>query len=247
MVTPSTSDDRRRTRRRVVGCSIAAASVIAAAVSTMANSGHDGDRTSAARPVAPPPVTASVPPSDEPSTTGPIHLPQPTSYVDGVPTGYPRTIAGAIAAAYGYSRVASGLDVETTLGAVEAFADPAAEWFAPARATLADGLVAQRRELGLAPVGSTGSANLTVTPTAYRVEDSSDLDSPTVLTLNVLSAVSADGARTSGVVVLRWPLRWDGTRWLVTGIYSSPDDAALAVTPSTTQAQHVGWKVARGG
>lgn len=236
----------RRARPRRTTYAVAAITLAAAAVAAVvAATGRGPD---AAKPDAPtPPVAAQLPAPEAPTGSETLYLPQPTGYTDGVPTGYPHTLPGAVAAAYGYSRIASGLDVETTLQTVEAFVDPASGWFPRARGKLADGLIAQRRDLGLPTVGPVGSASLTVAPAGYQFLGAPGSDAPTVLTLNVLSAVAADGTRTSGVVVLRWPLRWAGEQWLVTGMYSAPQDAALAVTPSTTQAQAQGWQVARGG
>lgn len=174
-------------------------------------------------------------------------LPQPTAYDGAVPLGYPRSLPGVIAAAYGYSRISTGLDVAATLDNVEALADSRAGWFPRQRATLADGLVEQRRGLGLAPIGPTQSASLTVTPSGHQVVGDPTNTAATVLTLNLLSATAADGTRTSGVVVLRWELRWDGERWLTTRMYSDERDDELAVTPLTSRAMAMGWQVARGG
>lgn len=242
---PILDEPRRRTpTRRARYVAAVAAATLAVSVVVVATADRDGPR-SAAPPV--PSARASVPMPASPPSAETMYLPQPSGYVDGVPTGYPHSLPGAVGAAYGYSRIASGLDVEATLQAVEAFADPVARWFSGARGRLADGLTAQRRDVGLPAVGPVGSASLTVTPAGYQLDGTPGPDALTVLTLNVLSAVAADGTRTSGVVVLRWPLRWDGKRWLVTGMYSAPQDAARAVTPSTTQAQAQGWLVARGG
>lgn len=130
-------------------------------------------------------------------------------------------------------------------------ADPAAGWFAAERDRLADGLVAQRAGLGLPAVGPAGVASVTVTPSGYLRRDVTGPalapESLTVLTLNVVSAVAADATRTTGTVVLRWALRWDGDRWLATELYSDDHDDDLAVTPLTSEARAAGWEVARGG
>jgi hypothetical protein len=173
-------------------------------------------------------------------------LPQPTGYSNGVPTGYPKTQAGAVAAAYGYSRIATGLDVQATLAAIQSISDPASGWFRPHRAAMADSLVAQRKELGLPAEGPAGMALLNVAPASYRVEHTAP-DAVTVLTLNLLSAESTEGTMTSGSLVLRWALHWNGSSWLVTAPYSSSGDDRLAVTPLTSQAENAGWKVATGG
>ncbi|MGQ0631956.1 MAG: hypothetical protein ACT4P1_13035 [Sporichthyaceae bacterium] len=174
-------------------------------------------------------------------------LPQPTGYDGAVPLGYPRSRPGAIAAAYGYSRISTGLDVAATLDTVEALADPQAGWFPRQRDTLADGLVEQRRGLGLPPIGPTQSASLTITPSGHQIVGDPTANAVTVLTLNLLSATGADGTRTSGVVVLRWDLRWGGERWLATRMYSDERDDKLALTPLTSAAKAMGWQVARGG
>jgi hypothetical protein len=208
-----------------------------------------GSRTHAAGPAvaarSAPPIAPHAPKTE---ITGQqdLALPPPTGYTGGVLTGYPRSTAGATAAAYGYSRIASGLDVEGTLQAIQSISDPASGWFTGHRAAMADSLVAQRRGLGLPPQGPAGMAQLTVEPASYRIEHVT-ADSATVLTLNILSAESAEGTMTSGTLVLRWVLHWNGSRWLVTAPYSSAADDRIAVTPLTSAAESVGWKVARGG
>lgn len=197
------------------------------------------------------PPAPAIDPAMAPRAEAVLTLPQPTGHEGDVPLGYPRSVAGAVAAAYGYSRLATGLDVDRTLRAVEALADPAAGWFPAERDRLADGLVAQRAGLGLAAVGPAGGASVTVTPSSYQVRDRAGPalagDSLTVLTLNVVSAVAADATRTTGTVVLRWALRWDGDRWLATELYSDDRHDDLALTPLTSAARSAGWEVARGG
>lgn len=190
-------------------------------------------------------ATAARPPS-VPSEV--LELPQPTGYVDGVPVGYPRTTAGAIAAAYGYSRIASGLDIDATLRVIEAMADPRVGWFDAERAALMEGLAAQRLGLGLPAVGSPAAGSFTITPAGYQRRN--DVTAPAdfrVLTLNVVSATAADGTRTSGSVVLDWNLWWDGERWRVVAPYDGNDHDALAVAPLTAEARAAGWLVAHGG
>jgi hypothetical protein len=193
-----------------------------------------------------PPVTADhdgVPPER-------LALPQPTGYVRGVPIGYPHSTGGAIAAAYGYSRIASGLDVDATLRAIEFLADPSGdasdEWFARARDELADGLVAQRTGLGLSAVGPAAGASLSITPAGYQVLDDSAARLR-VLTLNIVSAVALNGTRTSGTVVLDWNLRWIGDRWRVVAPYDRRDHDTVAVAPLTSTARAAGWQEASGG
>ncbi len=178
---------------------------------------------------------------------GVLDLPQPTGYVHGVPVGYPRTVPGAVAAAYGYSRRATGLNVDETLRAIEVMADPTAGWFEHQRSDLADSVVSQREGLGLAPVGPTGSAMVSTTPAGYQIRGQPTQTSVTVLTLNIASTVAANGERTSDVIVLRWPLRWDGSRWRVTELYVNRADEKYKATPLTSEASAKGWKVARGG
>jgi hypothetical protein len=175
-----------------------------------------------------------------------VELPQPTTYVNGVPVGYPRSSVGAIAAAYGYSRIASGLDVEATLRAIEFMADPSGAWFPRQRDELGDGLVAQRTALGLSAVGPTAGASLTITPASYQLL-SNGAGQAHVLTLNIVSGIAVDGARTSGTVVLDWALRWIGDRWRVVAPYDGGDHDTLAVAPMTSAARALGWQEASGG
>jgi hypothetical protein len=175
-----------------------------------------------------------------------LELPQPTSYVRGVPVGYPHSTDGAIAVAYGYSRIASGLDVDATLAAIEFMADASGDWFGRDRGGLADGLVAQRTGLGLSAVGPATGASFSITPAGYELLDDG-AGQVRVLTLNIVSAVAVTGARTSGTVVLDWKLRWIGDRWRVVAPYDSRDHDALAVAPMTSAARAAGWQEASGG
>jgi len=175
-----------------------------------------------------------------------LELPQPTGYESGVPVGYPHSSDGAIAAAYGYSRIASGVDVDETLAAIEVMAYPSSTWFARDRDDLADGLVAQRTALGLSAVGPATGASFSITPAGFQLLD----DEPRqvrVLTLNIVSAVAVNGKRTSGTVVLDWTLRWLGDRWRVVAPYDNRDHDALAVAPMTSAAHAAGRREASGG
>lgn len=196
---------------------------------------------------AAPPIVTAAAPSPAPAPSATLNLPQPTGYVGIVPMGYPRTAAGAIAAAYGYSRIASGLDVDRTLAAIELLADPATGWFAAQRDVLADGLVAQRRELGLSPVGPTAAAALQLSPAEYQLLGTPTADAAHVLTLNIVSGTAVDGTHTTGTIVLDWDLRWDAGRWVVSRTYCDNAHDNLAVTPLTTDARALGWQVAHGG
>ncbi|MGQ0843484.1 MAG: hypothetical protein ACT4QF_05065 [Sporichthyaceae bacterium] len=193
-----------------------------------------------------PAASAPEQPDTRPNPTDELKLPQPTGFANGVPTGYPQTDPGAVAAAYGYSRIATGLDVQQTLDTLKAISDPQAGWFPRARDEIADGIVAQRKGLGLAAVGSTGSALITVSPSGYQIVPG-PAGATTVLTLNVVSTASADGTTATGTLVFRWTLRWDGERWLATRTFLDDADAALAVAPLTSEAVAKGWKAARGG
>lgn len=204
------------------------------------------DQGGSAAPAANLPTAPESPPVSAPASEA-LVLPQPTSYNGIVPLGYPQSVPGAVAAAYGYSRIATGLDVEATLHAIEKLADPATAWYGRQRDALADGLVEQRRSLGLPPVGPVTSASLSVTPSGYQLLGRATSGTASVLTLNIVSATATDGTRTSGTVVLRWDLRWDGVRWLATRMYSDSEHDALAVTPLTSQARALGWQVATGG
>ena len=239
-----------RPRRSPVVLSFVAAVLALASVVTIAvvATGHLAGAGDAGSSSSPEPVVSPVPsPASDTGASEVLSLPQPTSYQGAVPMGYPHSQPGAIAAAYGYSRLASGVDVPTTLDALGLMADPRSSWFGRERDSLADGLVEQREGLGLPPTGPAMSAALTITPSGYQVlarEAGSDFR---VLTLNVISASGLDGARTTGVVVLDWALRWDGARWVVTRMFSNPDHDALAVTPLTSAARAAGWQVASGG
>ncbi|WP_344607081.1 hypothetical protein [Sporichthya brevicatena] len=231
------------------GALVLSTAVVAVIVLASTNDGVDRELDPPSAAATSTPVVEPTPPAAEAGVSArTLALPQPTHYEGGVPRGYPNTVVGAIAAAYGYSRLASGLDLDATLTAIEAMADPEAGWFATERSAMADGLVAQRAGLGLPPVGPAGTVSLTLTPAGYQVLDrEAGAGTATVLTLNLVSARATDGTRTTGPVVLEWNLRWDGTRWLVTSRYDRGTHEHLARIPLTTQAEAAGWKAASGG
>lgn len=237
----------RRSRGVFLGAGallLAAAVMVALSIAVIRMTGSDHRAATGSLAIAPAaagPVAAS-----ERAPEPDLVLPQPTSYAGGIPSGFPRTDAGAVAAAYGYSRIATGLDVNTTLRTLEALSDPTSGWFLRSRAQIADGLVAQRKSLGLPANGPVGRALIDVHPSGYRIDRSAD-GGATVLTLNVVDTQRTDGTSATGTVVFRWALRWDGTRWLTTQTYLDDSYAPLAVTPMTSQAVAKGWKVARGG
>lgn len=242
---------RRPSPRRIAlaaGVSTAvAAGLFALLLSALSLIGSDESTGRDAAHTQPPaPAAPAAPPAENAVLDGELLLPQPTEYIGGVPIGFPRSDAGAVAAAYGYSRIATGVDVQDTLDALKTVADPEAGWYASARGQIADGLIAQRKSLGLPAVGFSNSALINVTPSGYRIARDAD-GTATVQTLNVVSTQSADGTTATGTVVFRWALRWVGDRWLAVRTFMDEADEALAVAPFTTAAQAKGWKVARGG
>jgi hypothetical protein len=249
LTTPSPAQAVRRSRgwapvALLVGSVATVVLLLAGAVVALTSATGTNTSDHAIAPLAVP-VDPGAPSSTQDGGTDLI-LPQPTTYTGGIPTGYPNTQAGAVAAAYGYSRIATGLDVAATLRTAESIADPSSGWFLRERSRMADGLVAQRKTLGLPATGPTGMALVTVTPSGYRV-DPSPSGMLTVLTLNVVDTETADGTMGTGTIVFRWNLRWDGARWVVTKPYLDPGDAASAVAPLTSAAEAKGWKAARGG
>lgn len=181
------------------------------------------------------------------ATDGPMFLPQPTDAVEGVPVGFPATPGGAVAAAYAYSRLATSLDAGATLRTLEQVADPASGWLPVQRSAIADGVAAQRAALGLAPVGPSDGATLTITPAGFQFVGRPGPQSASVLTLAVLSGTAVDGTRTSGSLVLRWELRWDGDRWRATRPHVTDQYDNLVAVPLTSDAVAKGWREARGG
>ncbi len=206
-----------------------------------------GDGAPVAAPAAAEPTPSTTPAAEPVPLAGSLLLPQPSGTVDGVAIGFPATPAGAVAAAYAYTRIATSLDAAATLRALEQVADPGSGWLAQQRTAIADGVAAQRTSLGLAPVGPSESATLTLTPAGYQLDGKPGARSATVLTLAVLSGTAVDGTRTSGPLVLRWDLRWDGDRWRAVRPHITDDDTDLAAVPLTSDAVAKGWREARGG
>ncbi len=193
------------------------------------------------------PTPGVAPATVVPANAGPLMLPQPTGAVEGVPIGFPATPSGAVAAAYAYSRLATSLDAAATLRALEQVADPTSGWLSAQRTEIADGVAAQRSALGLAPVGPSDGATLMITPAGFQFVGRPGPRSSTVLTLAVLSGTAVDGTRTSGSLVLRWELRWDGTRWRAIRPHVTDQHDALVAVPLTSDAVAKGWREARGG
>ncbi|WP_156869635.1 hypothetical protein [Sporichthya polymorpha] len=205
------------------------------------------DDAPAAAPAVAEPMPSTTPAPRIPAAGEPLLLPQPTGTMDGVAIGFPATAAGAVAAAYAYTRIATGLDAAATLRALEQVAEPRAGWLAQQRTAIADGVAAQRASLGLAPVGPSESATLTLTPAGYQFEGKPGTTTATVLTLAVLSGTAVDGTRTTGPIVFRWDLRWDGERWRAIRPHVDEAVADLAAVPLTSEAAAKGWREARGG
>jgi hypothetical protein len=240
-------NSRRRVPAAVVALTGAVLIGVVALVLVLLAAWPSGDSTPALPPAAldPTPSVAAAP--AEANTDGPLVLPQPMGAVEGVAVGFPATPGGAVAAAYAYSRLASSLDATATLRALEQVADPAAGWLAAQRTAIADGVAAQRSALGLAPVGPSEGATLTITPAGFQFVGRPGPRSATVLTLAVLSGTAVDGTRTSGSLVLRWELRWDGDRWRATRPHVTDQYDNLVAVPLTSDAVAKGWREARGG
>jgi hypothetical protein len=126
-------------------------------------------------------------------------------------------------------------------------ADPQSNWLTAQRTAIADGVASQRSALGLAPVGPSDGATLVITPSGFQFVGRPTAQSATVLTLVVLSGTAVDGTRTSGSLVLRWQLRWDGDRWRATQPHVTDRYDDLVAVPLTSDAVAKGWREARGG
>jgi hypothetical protein len=224
---------------------VAVGTVLGAVLTVQATAGH-GHTSAATKPPAAAPTNAVPQPVTQP-VAAPLTLPSATAYIGDVPTGFPQTLPGAIAAAYGYSQVGTSLDVATALRTVESIADPARGWFTAAlRDQASAGVIAQRQRLGLPAIGPTGQASITVTPSAYQVRGAAQTN-VTVLTLNVVTTIANDGTQNTGLLVYRWALRWDGARWRATTVYLQDGDQDLAVTPLTADARAKGWQATDDG
>jgi hypothetical protein len=236
---------RARKPSPVVFGAVVVGTVLGAVLTVQATAGH-GHTVTAIKPPAAAPAKAVSQPVAQPAAA-PLTLPSATAYVGAVPTGFPQTLPGAIAAAYGYSRLGTSLDVATALRTVESIAVRAAGWFTPALHDQASaGIIAQRQRLGLPEIGPAGQASITLTPSGYQLREGTRTN-VTVLTLNVVTTVANDGTQNSGLLVYRWALRWDGARWRATTVYLQDGDQTLAVTPLTAEARAKGWQVTDGG
>lgn len=184
-------------------------------------------------------------PAGQPAQAAPEGHPGPTRTQAGVPVGYARTRAGAVAAATAYVKVLSSpliLDERRRRDALEVLADPrtrqqqldALETSAPAIA----------QSLRLPPDGTGGTPVLLQTiPVRVRVE------AFTADTATVSVWQTSLGGTTNGVPVLqRWgtttvELRWADGDWKQTEVRSSPGPVPLADDAQPTAASELIDKV----
>jgi hypothetical protein len=215
--------------------------VLAAAISlVLARTGDSATPGATAQPSATVTPTATLTPSvtqTDTVPTAPLKLPTATKRVSGVAIGYPRSSAGAVAAAIEFSAATATLDPDRAAAVGRLIADPA---WTTGPEDFAAGAASSRKRLGL-PAGSalTSEAAIAVEPAQYQVRDA-DSDRVLVLLLSYLTTTSPAQGTQTRVIVLPCPMHWTGSDWRLEKA-GDADYTDFQATPGTSEAAGVGW------
>jgi hypothetical protein len=200
---------------------------------------------------ASPPVVQAVA-DDVPVADGrPVELPRGRSKVEGVATGYPRTLRGAVAAAVEYTRFLGPLDEAHADRLARVVSDP--DWADRTTATL-QGMRRSRSGIGLPATGEVpAGASLSFSPMAFQIssllpaiQDASDaVVSPTRVEVLVLAYAYVSGPAinpVSRVAVLPMTMTWSHGDWKLYAPDTTTSYAHLSAVPGTPQATAQGWR-----
>jgi hypothetical protein len=170
----------------------------------------------------------------------PLQLVAGTRYADGISTGYPHTLTGAVSAGVEYASViGSTLAMGTASSLMQLIADPS---YRNAAAQGAQGAQADRQQMGLPVSGPPpAGASISFSPSEYQIRDHS-ASQVTVLLLGDLTETTASGGTQVRLAVVPVPLRWAGSDWKVLAPDYSVDYSGLAATPGTQAAAGLGWQ-----
>ena len=170
----------------------------------------------------------------------PLQLVPGARYTDGVATGYPATLTGAVSAGVEYTSViGSTLSPATAATVVQLVADPS---YKNAAADAAQGVAASRQAMGLAVAGAVPQgASISFSPSEYQIRDSS-AKTVTVLLLGDLTETSASGSTQVRLAVVPVPLHWAEKDWKVLAPDGSANYSSLSATPGTQAAAGLGWQ-----
>jgi hypothetical protein len=222
------------------------------------------DQGQAKAPSAPSPIasaSASAPPSgtaaaevsdDLPAADGrPVQLPRGRSTVEGIATGYPQTLRGAVAAAVEYTRFLGPLDESQADRLARVVADP--DW-ASGREIAFRGMRKDRQTLGLPASGVVPSgASMSFSPMAFQVtsqlptiQDPSDQAvSATRVEVLVLAYAYLSGPAinpVSKVAVLPMTMTWTHGDWKLYSPDTTTSYTHLRAIPGTPTATALGWR-----
>jgi hypothetical protein len=173
-------------------------------------------------------------------TQAPLQLVPGSRYTDGVATGYPDTLTGAVSAGVEYTSViGSTLNAATAATVVQLVADPS---YKNAAADAVQGVAASRQAMGVAVAGAVPQGtSISFSPSEYQIRDSS-ARTVTVLLLGDLTETSASGSTQVRLAVVPVPLHWAEKDWKVLAPDGSADYSSLSATPGTQAAAGLGWQ-----
>jgi hypothetical protein len=171
----------------------------------------------------------------------PLQLVPGRKYTDGVSTGYPDTLTGAVSAAVEFTSVAaSTLNAGTAASVSQMVADPS---YKDAAAQAAQGVAASRQQMGLPVSGPVPQgASISFSPSEYQIRTPPGRGLVTVLLLGDLTETTASGGTQVRLAVVPVPLHWAGKDWKVLTPDASADYSSLSATPGTQGAAGLGWQ-----
>ncbi|MFJ7911363.1 hypothetical protein [Kitasatospora sp. NPDC096204] len=229
---------RRALRTLVTGAALAAAAA-AGAVAVLIWQAEPGPRAGAVAPATA--SAAAVPPSASPSTVvQAVPLPAPARVEQGIPVGYPHTLAGAVSAAAHYTEARDLLSPDAVPGQMMVMArQNDEEFFKLTSLAIADARD-WRRLLGLPEAGgSTGSDFIAFQVRAYQTESVS-ADAVDVWLLTTQTPTVGGIQHGTGVFAVAAPVVWDGDDWRLTS--KKMRQTPRVAQPGTTQADAAGWR-----
>lgn len=186
-------------------------------------------------------------PAATPSSLGPLQLVTGSHLVNGIDTGYPHSLAGAVSAAVEFiTELGSTLDPDRAATVARLIASPS---YTAAPQDAAAQAIAARRKLGLPASGPVppGQDALLV-PVMYQLHDISPDQLSVLLLFDYTQATATDVFSRVGVTEVR--LGWTPASWRLlsppvpasSGTAAGPDLSALIAAPGTARAAARGWK-----
>ncbi|MGW3184451.1 hypothetical protein ACWDD9_34800 [Kitasatospora sp. NPDC001119] len=227
----------RALRRLATGAALAAAAAAGAVAVLLWQTGPEPGAGAAAPATA---SAAAVPPSASPSTVvDAVPLPAPARVEQGIPVGYPHTLAGAVSAAAHYTEARDLLSPDAVPDQMMVMARKGEDFFKLTSLAIADARD-WRRLLGLPEAGnSTGSDFIAFQVRAYQVESAS-ADAVDVWLLTTQTPTVGGIQHGTGVFAIAAPMVWNGTDWRLTA--QEMRQFPVVAQPGTAQADAAGWR-----